>query len=84
MTTATQVRPNSAKIRARIGTREESLPFVSAIECGNYHSAKDDARCVSLPDGHREAVRVRFDCDTGHALKTRSGNISICAPWLLS
>ena len=65
-----------------MGTREESLVYAAEVAGYDYKGAKDDARDFALPDGHRNAVRVRFNRETGEVMRN-SGQVGVCAPWVL-
>lgn len=75
--------PMKPKIKTRIGTRAESLPFAGEIAALSYPNAKQDAKDLTLADGNRDAIRVQFDRETGEALRDKTGGVRICAPWLL-
>lgn len=69
------------KIKTRIGTRAESLPF--ANEIASYGQQKD-AQCIELTDGHPKAIRVLFNAVTGEVARNEKGSVTYCAPWLLA
>jgi len=66
-----------AKIKTRIGTREESLPHLSQV----HPQFRLD---LSRENGHPEAARVVLDAATGKPVWNQDDFARVAYPWLLS
>lgn len=65
------------RIRWRIGSVAETLALLPKVE-------ERERPFCHFPDGHKQAVRVQVNRDTGEPLFNEDGTVQIVAPWLLS
>jgi hypothetical protein len=65
------------RIRWCIGSKEQTLAVIQLID------ERERPFCY-FPDGHKEAIRVQMNRDTGEVINGSAGNPRIVAPWLLS
>jgi hypothetical protein len=68
---------NRKRIRWRIGTIAETLAVINQVE-------ERERPFCHFPDGHKQAIRVQINRDTGEVINGSDGKPQIVAPWLLS